>query len=119
MVGKSTMKITRIVNKEESLAVKPCPNCKHTELVITDNPGCVLCPNCKIFWNFSYVNDQWDCVKQWNKLVNKIEEQLKWFDLIKIDRYKSISRDFIQEELEDQATAFLKEIKNQIIKGLM
>jgi len=105
----------------ETLAVCDCPCCGGSVEAVdcgyaSFNPGTAYCRGeCKRVWELGYVDSRWDAGVQWNDIAGQITNELEAFSLITVKRRLSISRDFAQEELQEQAAILLQDLKKLII----
>jgi hypothetical protein len=114
--------IERQATGKQTMAVADCPCCGGT-VHLSDcgyssfNPGTVKClGKCKRQWSFGHVEDQWDCGVQWNFRATEIRKKLRLISLLGVkSRGISISRDYHQEELEDEAKTLLKSFEESVI----
>ena len=114
--------IERQATGKQTMAVADCPCCGGT-VHLSDcgyssfNPGTVKClGKCKRQWSFGHVEDQWDCGVQWNFRAIEIRKKLRLMSLLGVkSRGISISRDYHQEELEEEAKKLLKSFEESVI----
>ena len=114
--------IERPATGKQTMAIADCPCCGGNVEVqdcgyTSFNPGTAKCVGkCKRQWSFSSVEDQWDCGVQWNKRAADIRKKLKLFSMLGVkSRGISISRDYHQEELEEEAEKLLKSFEESVI----
>ena len=114
--------IERQATGKQTLAVADCPCCGGT-VHVSDcgyssfNPGTIKClGKCKRQWSFGHVEDQWDCGIQWNSRAIEIRRTLRLMSLLGVkSKGISISRDFNQEALEEEAAMLLKSFEESVI----
>lgn len=114
--------IERQATGKQTLAIASCPCCGG-EIKVSDcgytsfNPGTALCHGkCKRKWSFGHVEDLWDCGLEWNRRATEIRKKLMLISLLGVkSRGISISRDYHQEELEEQAKKLLKSFEESVI----
>lgn len=119
------MKLTRTINKTETLSILPCPACG-TDVMIRDcgystfNAGVAECckdVSCGMKWDLDFVQDKWDAGLKWNELCRSINHKLHLLSLLEVKSETSISRDFAREDKEQEAKVFKEEIRLLIIEG--
>ena len=116
--------IERQATGKQTLAIADCPCCGGT-VHVSDcgyssfNPGTIKCLGiCKRQWSFGHVENQWDCGVQWNSRAIEIRRKLKLMSLLGVkSRGLSIliSRDYHQEELENEAKKLLNSLEESVI----
>lgn len=115
--------LTRPASGEETLNIASCPCCGG-EVFVTDcgystfNPGHANCRKCQRRWSLGYVNDRWDAGVGWNAKARELKRKLNLFDMLGVKTKFSISRCFATEDLEDEAAALLKELREHVIGAL-
>jgi hypothetical protein len=114
--------IERQATGKQTMAIADCPCCGG-EISVSDcgystfNPGTAKCKgDCKRTWSFSQVEDKWDCGLRWNQRAAEIRRKLKLLSLLGVKRTGvSVSRDYHQEELEEEAEKLLKSFEESVI----
>lgn len=104
----------------EKLTIAACPCCGG-EIHVWDcgyssfNPGGADCKQCLRKWKLGYVDNRWDAGLLWNKKAASISRRLLAASLIKVEEKVSVSRDFENENLIDEAKKLIQELDRLII----
>ena len=115
--------VTRKATGEEILQLENCPCCGGSIEVVdcgysSFNPGYAQCEGeCGRRWDFESVDDRWDLGVKWNERAKKIRRDLHAFSLLQLKSSLSITRNFDEEALRDEARAILKRAENMVIEA--
>lgn len=113
--------VTRTRLGVEKLELRKCPCCggnvDAVECGYTSfNPGSAHCRGeCKRIWDLGFVDSKWSCGVRWNRTADSIAKKLRAFRLISVNKKLTISRDYAEEELQEEASHLLKLLEETII----